>query len=62
MAWGYFVASGTGNLAHTPGIMDITIYQIILQEVALTCQKITASEAMDNGNSNNTMFIMSHKA
>ena len=39
MAWGYLAVSGTGNLAHTPGIMDITIYQIILQEVSIEMSK-----------------------
>ena len=31
MVWGYFAASGTDTLAHTPRIMDFTIYQAILQ-------------------------------
>ena len=32
IVWGYFAASSTGNLAHTPGIMDFTVYQAIWQK------------------------------
>ena len=35
VVWGYFAASGTGNLANTPGIMDFTIYQAILQKASI---------------------------